>query len=102
EWTTGGSVLTTLGRGKFSFRGAQSSLIGEVETANDVTELVVQGRWLAPQERGQFIRISLEYQSADGVWRRDAETVVGHQSDGSELAAMFHVAKGSPRVRLVL
>jgi len=101
EWTTGGSVLAALARGKFSFRGAQSPLVGEIAPPNGATELVVECRWLAPNENGQFARISLERQVADGAWQREAETVVGPRSEGRELAVMFHVPKQAPRIRIV-
>src|SRR5207248_2436510 len=48
EWTTAGSILAALARGKFSFRGPQSPLIGELAPPREATELVVQCRWLTP------------------------------------------------------
>ncbi|MBW8884089.1 MAG: hypothetical protein JF612_04770 [Planctomycetia bacterium] len=101
EWTSGGSLLAALSRSKFSFRGAQSPLVGEIAIPPEATELVVACRWIAPNENGQFLRLSLEQQSTGGEWRRSAETVVGPRSDDRELAVMFHVAKQSSRVRLL-
>src|SRR5205823_641545 len=101
EWMTGGSVLAALARGKFSFGGPQSPLIAEVASPNRATELVVQCRWLSPDENGQFARISLERQVAGGAWHREAETVVGPRREARELALMFHVATVGARFRLV-
>jgi hypothetical protein len=100
DWMTGGNVLAALARGKFSFRGPHSPLIGEVAVPNDVTELVVQCGWLAPDETGQFVRIALEQKSTSGEWQREAETVVGPRIDGRELAVMFHVSNEARHVRV--
>jgi hypothetical protein len=100
-WTAGGSVLTALARGRFSFRGPQSPLLGEVSPPNGATELVLQCRWLLPDENGQFVRISLQRQLAGGEWNREAEAVVGPGRNTRDLAVMFHVANASSRIRVV-
>src|SRR5581483_7223881 len=101
-WTTGGSVLAALARGKFSFRGQQSPLVGDVAAPERATELVVQFRWPAADEGGQFVRLALEHKSARGECVRVAETVVGPRRDGRELAVMFRLGKLSAGVRIVL
>jgi hypothetical protein len=102
EWTAGGSVLAALARGRFSFRGPQSPLVGKATAPHGATDLVVQCRWQAPEDNGQFVRIALEQQSGTGNWRREAEAVAGRRVDGRELAVMFHVPKCASQVRIVL
>jgi len=102
KWNEGGSYLTSLVRGKFSFRGPQSPLMADVVVPSRATELIVQCRWLSPDGGGQYVRLALESPKAGGQWQREAQIVLRPRSSSRELAAVFHVPPRWSGVRLVM
>jgi hypothetical protein len=51
---------------------------------------------------GQYVRATLELQTAQGGWERDAQVLLGPGKASANLAAMFHLRSGLPGVRLIL
>lgn len=102
QWSAaGGSLLGSLVRGRFSFRGEQAPLEAEVAIPDGATQVIIQLRWLAPTESGQFLRLRLEQYDASGHWFPASEIALGPRDGGQSLAAMFPVPSRTAWLRLV-
>jgi hypothetical protein len=101
EWKFGTRHDGTSLVGRFSFRGPQSPLAGEVAVPRGATELIVEWRWLARRENGQYIRLTLECRETGEQWQRAGQTVVGTRGPAGELAAMFHIPANCSKARLI-
>jgi hypothetical protein len=79
-----------------------SAQAGAIDCTLDpaTSALLLEFRWLSPEEPGSYLRLELEQRAASTARASGSRAVVGQRTGGKLVRAMLRVPPGSTRVRI--